>query len=147
MSKTSFTPPLNASMNLASPALILDTGATGHFISSNATTTPVQPAPHPITVQLPDHTTITSTHTTKVPALHKLPPSQQTAHVFPNLRTSLLSIGKLCDTGCTASFTKNHAQIHYNGKLLLQGTRTPNGLWTVTPSFDQVTQANNLTRI
>ena len=44
------------------------------------------------------------------------------AHVFPALTSaSLLSMGQLCDDGCTAIFTKNNLNIFKNGKLIIKG--------------------------
>ena len=43
---------------------------------------------------------------------------------------SLLSIGQLCDHGCTASFTKHVLCIFYKGKIIMRGSRT-NKRWTI----------------
>jgi len=53
-------------------------------------------------------------------------------HIFPALGTSLLSVGQLCDTQCTNTFSKITVTIPHNGKLLLQGTRNKQtNLWQV----------------
>ena len=130
------------------PPLILDTGATGHFLTPLAATRDKKPTNTPVTVQLPDHSTIQSTHTASLP-LHSndVPPTATTAHIFPHLRTSLISVGKLCDSGCTAHFNKDEAVINYKGKVVVRGNRTPNGLWTVFPSFTRTAQATTVTRV
>ena len=44
--------------------------------------------------------------------------------VFPNLTNeSLISIGQLCDDGCIVLFTKTHAFICKNEKLIGKGVR------------------------
>ena len=121
-----------------------DTGATGHFIdqpSTNLNLTKVAPITNPsIKVLLPNGDTMQSTHTTTLPI--NLPQSARTAHVFPSLASgSLLSVGKLCDEGCTAVFTKKKLEIHKNKNIsikttkpaLLTGSRDPpyQQLWNI----------------
>ena len=108
-----------------------DTGATGHFITSNC---PVVPCHNqqPIHVALPDGSRLTSTAAGHLP-IAKLPEAATRAHIFPALTPhSLLSIGTLCDHGCTATFTATTVSIHNNAKeLVLQGDRAPTGLWHI----------------
>jgi hypothetical protein len=53
-----------------------------------------------------------------------------TAHLFPKLQHSLLSIGTLCDHGCTALFNTNNIIIERNGQQIIVGHRHPtNKLW------------------
>ena len=91
---------------------------------------------HPLTVHLLDQSTIQSTHTAQLqmPTNH-LPKTATTAHIFPSLQNSLVSVGKLCDHGCTAHFTKDATIIQYQGHDVLRGNRSTNGLWTLLPSF------------
>ena len=71
-----------------------------------------------------------STHTANLD-LHGLPITATTAHIFPTLTSgSLLSIGQLCDHGCSAYFTRHNLLIFYKGKIILKGTRT-NKLWNI----------------
>lgn len=50
--------------------------------------------------------------------------------MFPDLHgQALLSIGTFCDAGCTATFTASTVKLHHNGKLILEGSRCPPGLW------------------
>jgi hypothetical protein len=60
-----------------------------------------------------------------------LPVTTRIAHHIPDFRHSLLSIGVLCDHGCIALFSANHVYIIYNKAVILEGTRTSPGLWTV----------------
>lgn len=71
-----------------------------------------------------------STHTAKLPHAH-LPDSMRTGHILPHLHQPLLSIGKFCDAGCTATFNAQKVTVSHGNKLLLQGTRTGNGLWSI----------------
>ena len=65
--------------------------------------------------------------------LPHLPPSARIAHIFPALASgSLLSIGQLCDHGCTATFHTNTVDIALDGATILTGTRSPTtNLWTI----------------
>jgi hypothetical protein len=121
---------------------VADSGATGHFFETTKqhhylpTTIPyknVQPTTNGIRVLLPDSSTLQSTHTAELD-LPLLPLAARKTNLFPHLASgSLLSIGQLCDHGCTAHFTKNKLYIFYERKLIMQGTRQPNKLWTMDP--------------
>jgi hypothetical protein len=63
-------------------------------------------------------TSITSTHFGEL-NLPDLPISACLCHIFPSLTTgSLLSIGQLCDHGCTANFTATQLHIHHADRLI-----------------------------
>jgi hypothetical protein len=80
---------------------------------------------------LPNSTIITSTHTAKLP-FPQLPTKAIEAHIFPHLQNhALLSIGILCDSGCSVTFTQEHIQVQYNNQIVLEGTCIPPGLWTI----------------
>lgn len=71
--------------------------------------------------------------------------------------SSLISIGKLCDAGCTTTFDEHKVLIHKGNNTLLQGTRDLwTGLWrfslTNTPATQETTkkiqqQINSATKI
>jgi hypothetical protein len=42
---------------------------------------------------------------------------------------SLLAMGPLCDAGCTIEFTATTVEVKLHDNLVLQGNRTPPGLW------------------
>jgi hypothetical protein len=89
------------------------------------------PAHQPLQVILPNSAIISSTHTAKLP-FPQLPTKAIEAHIFPHLRNhALLSIGVLCDSGCTVTFTKGNVQVRYNNRIVLEGTRIPPGLWSI----------------
>ena len=111
---------------------ITDTGCTGHYIhitTPHLNRTLANPG---ISVLLPDGNTIHSTHTATLDLPH-LPPAARIAHIFPTLSSgSLLSIGLLCDHGCTATFNPHTVDITLDGATILTGTRSPTtNLWTV----------------
>lgn len=91
--------------------------------------TNVQPTLEPITITLPDGHTISSTHTGLLP-LPNLPYHARQAHLFPSLKSgSLVSIGLLCDAGCTALFSRDEVVIRTGALHVVTGPRTSEGLW------------------
>ena len=118
-------------LHIHSPC-IADTGCTGHYIhitTPHSNRTIANPG---ISVILPDGNTIHSTHTAILDLPH-LPPAARIAHIFPTLSSgSLLSIGLLCDHGCTATFNLHTVDITLDGATILTGTRSPTtNLWTI----------------
>jgi hypothetical protein len=75
---------------------------------------------------------MTSTHEADldVPSLWT---AARKAHIFPALSASpLISIGQLCDSGCTAAFTAHDVSIKLDGQIILTGVRSPfTRLWSV----------------
>jgi hypothetical protein len=62
----------------------------------------------------------------------QMPPASIHSHILPALAEhSLLSVGQLCDHGCTATFTAKDVTITKNAITLLQGQRAVDGLWSV----------------
>ena len=123
---------------------ILDTAATGNFGHLNPNSKLVgnkTPDLNPITVGVANGEFVTSTHIAEL-LIPALPPSARLIRLFPHMREILLSIGLLCDHGCTAHFYKHCCLIRYHGKIILTGTRNKatNCLWTLdrpatTPDF------------
>jgi hypothetical protein len=108
---------------------VADSGSTGHFFPNNTTQlTNILPTTKPISVILPDGSTIRSTHTGLLP-IPELPLQATKAHLFPSLHTALVSIPQLCDAGCSALFTAEAATILLDQHPILQGSRTADGLW------------------
>ena len=62
-----------------------------------------------------------------------LPAAARKAHIFPSLSAGpLISIGQLCDSGCTAIFTATQVTIELDDSVILTGTRSPaTRLWNV----------------
>jgi hypothetical protein len=81
--------------------------------------------------------------------LRDLPTAAREAHTIPGLsHSSLISIGKLCDAGCTAEFDNTKVIVKFNNKNIIEGPRdTRTGLWripmTSPPSTPNTTQQCN----
>jgi hypothetical protein len=101
----------------------------------------VRPTPNPLQVFLADSSHITSTHEAKLD-LPMLPRLACQAHLLPALQpNALLSIGQLCDHGCTAEFTSTAVIISkHNNTPVLQGYRDPIGLWRILMQHKPTTQ-------
>ena len=71
----------------------------------------------------------------------------QSAFVLDNLRTgTLVSLSQLCDDDCLAMFSKYDVKIIKNNSVIITGTRTPNGLWSI-PITLPMHQANGILRL
>ena len=134
-----------ATLTATSRVIVADTGATGNFFEGEQDNndesdqhvhvdlplTNIKATNKGISVLLPNNTTIKSTHTAELD-IPQLPANAKKTHIFPHLASgSLLSIGQLCDAGCTALFETHKLYIFHNGKIILQGTRQPSKLWTI----------------
>lgn len=69
-----------------------------------------------------------STHDDNID-IPQLPTTATKTSIFPDLHSSLISIGQFCDAGCTAIFDALQATILFNNKIVMTGTRKPPGLW------------------
>lgn len=122
-------------------SIVADTGATGHFFTQEATEQFIHCAiplknirddQDGVAAKLPNGDIMYSTKQAELDIDSNIPKDAITAHIFPHLASgSLLSVGKLCDAGCTAMFNKNKLFIMHNGKIIMQGTRQANKLWTI----------------
>ena len=84
---------------------IPDTGCTGHYVPPSIELDNI--TEDIIRVRMPDARHIQSTHCGKLPLLQSLPnAAARIAHRIPQLTQSLLSINKLCDNDCVATFDK-----------------------------------------
>jgi hypothetical protein len=81
---------------------------------------------------MPNGTTIQSSHTCNL-LLTGLPPQARQAHILPGLvHNSLISVGQLCDNGCTVTFTHNQVTVTQNKECAMRGSRDPKSrLWRV----------------
>lgn len=90
-----------------------NTGASGNYIRKNDAfiLDNINSTSTGLKVQLPDNSIITSTTEGNLP-LHELPTAATKAHIFLAIKSaSLLSIGQLCDSNCSALFTKQDLTI------------------------------------
>ena len=124
-----------------------DSGSTGHYIKLDhmAALTNVRENKYGITVFLPDGQSIKSTHTGELD-WPDIPRAARIAHIFPELKGSLISIGLLCEHKLNAKFTKNTLEIsNAERKIIMQGTRCPVSkmlLIPLTHECDQNTEEN-----
>jgi hypothetical protein len=110
----------------------MDSGCTSNFLSAAAPCSDKQAAHVPLNVNMPNGTTIQSSHTCNL-LLTDLPPQAQKAHILPGLvHNSLISVGQLCDNGCSVTFTQDQVTVSKNGKHLMYGSQDPKSrLWRV----------------
>ena len=110
---------------------IANTGTTGHFLLPTSMCGDIKPVTQGITVQMPNGSQITSTHTAQLNILQDLPASARHAHILPGLAThALISIAVLCDNKCKAIFEYDKITITKNDITILQGQRDwATGLW------------------
>jgi hypothetical protein len=111
---------------------ILDSGCTSNFLSATAPCSNKQEAHVPLIVNMPNGTTIQSSHICDL-LLADLPPQARKAHILPGLvHNSLISVGQLCDNGCSVTFTQEQVTVPKNGKCVMYGSRDPRSrLWRV----------------
>jgi hypothetical protein len=118
---------------MANYTAIADTAATGNYITTTCPVTNITPSTtQSIDVILPDGSSISSSHTAVLRLPEALPLGARTAHIFPSLKSgSLISIGQLCDHGCTATFEATRVRIYHHDKVIMVGHRSPttNNLW------------------
>jgi hypothetical protein len=111
---------------------ILDSGCTSIFLSSTVPCSDKQAAHVPLNVNMPNGTTIQSSHTCNL-LLTNLPPYARQAHILQELvHNSLISVGQLWDNGCSVTFTQDQVTVSKNGKCVMYGSRDPKSrLWRV----------------
>ncbi|KAI2504487.1 Reverse transcriptase (RNA-dependent DNA polymerase) [Fragilaria crotonensis] len=72
----------------------------------------------------------------------------QSAFVLDDLRTgTLVSLAQLCDDDCLAIFTRYNVKILKHNTVIITGTRTPNGLWSIPLDVPLAHQANGILRL
>ena len=110
---------------------IMDSGATAIFIMEGTPVENKRVATKPLTINLPDGSKIKSTHCCdiNIPGL----PKTLTGHIVPSLSIVLLiRVRVLCNAGCTVIFCKDHCDLIYKNKKILQGLKDPTtDLWTI----------------
>jgi hypothetical protein len=118
-------------------------GATSHFLTTNAPASNIIPASVPLIAHLPNGHKVQSTHTCTLD-LPNLPAGARAAHIIPGLAShSLLSIVTMCNAGCMVTFTKINCTITYRGHTIICGHKcTHTGLWMI-PLRAHNSQAEN----
>jgi hypothetical protein len=103
----------------------VDSGFTGHFLLVNAPCLNKVKSGTPLTVRLPNGTTMESSHTAELD-IPKFNDTASKEHVLPGTANhSLFSVGQLCDEGYIVTFKQASVTI-------LSGPRDLNtGLWRI----------------
>lgn len=111
-----------------------DTGSSGHFIpiTCEHLLKNVQFTANPITVTCPDGSVMMSTKTA-ILDLPQIPIEARRCHLFPTIQGALLSIGKFCDHGMTATFDDTKVEIRnkLTGNIVLAGKRDNRGMYMI----------------
>ena len=110
-----------------------DSGASKHYFTmTGATTLHHCSKTNGPTVHLPNGDTISASMQGFLP-FSKLTKQAQLVHVFPDLHsTSLISLGQLCDDGCTIVLTDKGIFVFKQKEIILTGTRNHrDGLWDI----------------
>ena len=113
---------------------IADTGATDHYFTSTAPLLDVNPNAPQITIRTATGERRSSSATAQFALPTILDQAARTGHIIPGLTNNLLSLGKLCDAGYTATLDKHILSVHNKqGNLILTGYRELTGtrLWRV----------------
>jgi hypothetical protein len=127
------------------PPTILDSGTTGHFLTTTHPVCNKQVDNNPIAICNPNGQLMISSHTADLD-LSCLPKAARQAHIVPDLTNqSLISIGQLCDAGCEVILDANLAKVLCKGKVILTGTRTQlTKLWHLNTPFQTAASASTL---
>jgi hypothetical protein len=110
-------------------SVVADSAATDHFFTIDAPIYNRRTTDCPIKIRAANGGILESTHIGEISVPH-LPTQSCSVHVVPGLASmSLLAMGPLCDAGCTIEFTATTVEVKLCDNLVLQGNRTPPGLW------------------
>jgi hypothetical protein len=110
---------------LTDDTAILDSGCTSNFLYAAALWIYKQAAHVPLNVNMPSGRTIQSSHTCNL-LLTDLPHQARQAHILPGIvHNSLISVGQLCDSQCSVTFTHNQVTVSRKGKEVMYGSRDP----------------------
>jgi hypothetical protein len=133
----------------ANHTIVVDSGATTHaftkenkgidtnLVHVNLPFSNVKSTDNGIRVKYPDGVIDQATHTATLNMIPSLSLQARQVHLFNKLASgSLLSLDQLYDAGSTAYFNRKTVYIFYNGKIILQGTRSPSTqqLWQLNPA-------------
>jgi hypothetical protein len=122
---------------------IANTRCTGHFLQIDLPCENKTATNQGIYVNMLNNTCIRVTHTCTI-NIPGVPHAACSGHIFPQLKTPLVSIGQLCDHDCIATFDKTRVVITQHNATLLTGFRSPTtNLWQLPLTTD--TSHNNIT--
>jgi hypothetical protein len=112
---------------------IADSGCSRHFFKTDAPCEHKHITTTNMTVTIPNGDPMISTHEAicPIPTLSK---EACTTHIFPDLQSAnLISIGQLCDDGCTVTFTEDTMKAYNKQQqLIITAPRDPTtGMWNI----------------
>ena len=108
---------------------VADSGCTGNFMAVSAHLNNLQPTTKIINRTFPKVQIIRSTVEIELYLPIQRSKSRQ-AHIFPNIKHSLVSIGELCDAVCIVTFRIKYITLMYKNNIILRGWRNhQNKLW------------------
>ena len=111
---------------------ITDSGANIHLAKQATPTMPPAIMENYMKARLPDGSNMEATHvaTLQLPGISK---QSWQIHISSKIQTApLISLGVLCDYGCTITLDKQEMSIHNNGEKIIKGTRNKKtGIWEV----------------
>lgn len=131
------------------PYTILDSGATGTFVTTSDAKhlldkSPIGDGP---TVLSASGTAMPVTLQGQLPLSNMLSMKAQSAFVLDDLKTgTLILLAQLCDDDCIAVFNKYDVKILKNDQVIITGTRLPHGLWSLPILHAPSHQANQILR-
>lgn len=108
---------------------IIDSGATGHFLVTDAPTLNKEVALDPIKIMLPNRKILVSMHTCNLD-MPDMPAHVTKAHIVLGLAQWLLGVQKCSDAGCDITFRRKVFRVRKDGRTVLVGTQERSmGLW------------------
>lgn len=125
---------------------ILDSGATGHFVTPQAPLTDIREDKNPVRVTIPNGKTIVSTQVGRI-NWPLLPDTATTAKIIPELKgKSLIAVKQLNDAGCTVILHPKYCIVLHKNKIMLHGIKCPETkLWIIPLNYMNTLQQNNNT--
>ena len=121
---------------LANVTAKCDSGASKHYftVKDQRSLTNVQTIVNGPRVGLPDGSIVQGSQAGYMKLHSALTTQAQDTHIFPGIKSSsLISIGQLCDDGCTAVFNNKEIGIYKNNTMILRGKRNlTDGLWDIS---------------
>ena len=104
--------------------VISDTGATKNYIKVDTPCVNKFKTQKGSRLILPDGSFMQATYKAEINLSPLLSTRSKTAHTFPHLQSgALISIGKICVDGCTATLTSIHMKVEKKVEVVLEGPR------------------------
>eukprot|EP00957_Ditylum_brightwellii_P079843 6071906-Ditylum_brightwellii.AAC.1 len=92
-------------------------GVSDHYIRTDAPHRKDKTNKKQIAVGVPNGESVQSKYACKI-ELGNTPQEGKTGYIIKDITTNLVSIGRLCDTGCKATFSKDGVVVKHNGKQI-----------------------------